>query len=143
MPDLPKFTPPDIDLVSPIRGQYSLCETDVVAFQQGFAETQMPWSLDRHESYDGDLTVMLTPPGEAEATLVMSRDAGGFHLAVSQGDEFQDLGIFDSISSIVSTLSAPADDTNSSLVPETTVTRTLSSSMSATSGYRQGKPSPV
>ena len=128
MSDSRKFLPLDVDAVSPIRGEYSLRETDVAAFQQGFAENQAAWSLDCHESYDGDLTVMLTPPGEAEATLVMSRDAGGFHLAASQGDEFQDLGIFKSISSIVSTLSGPADDTNGPFSPEMIVARKPSSS---------------
>ena len=128
MSDSTKLISQDIDVVSPIRGEYSLCETDVVDFQQGFAESQTPWSLDRHESYDGDLTIMLTPPGEAEATLVMSRDAGGFHLAASQGDELQDLGVFESISSIVSSLSGPGDDTSGSINPEALVSRMLSSS---------------
>ena len=110
MPDQSKFTLPDIDMLSPLRAEYSLRDTDVAAFRQGFAETQDAWLLDRHESYDGDLTVMLTPPGEAEATLVVSRDKDGFHLAASQGDDYQDLGSFESVSSIVSVLATQADD---------------------------------
>lgn len=109
MPDQTKFTLPDTDMLSPIRAEYSLRETDVAAFCQGFTESQDAWSLERHKSYDGDLTVMLTPPGEAEATLVVSRDEDGFHLAACQGDDYQDLGSFESMSSIMSVLATQAD----------------------------------
>ncbi len=117
MPDQTKFTLPDIDMLSPIRAEHSLRETDVAAFRQGFAESQDAWSLDRHESYDGDLTVMLTPPGEAEATLVVSRDEDGFHLAASQGDDYQDLGSFESVSSIMSVLATQTDDAEAPVGP--------------------------
>jgi hypothetical protein len=96
----------DPDAFSPVRALHSLREADVDALRQGFAESQEPWSLDRHESYDGDLSVMLTPPGDAAATLVVSRDEDGFHLAASRGDEYQSLGSFGSVTSVVSAVSA-------------------------------------
>ena len=103
-----RFTMPDSDpdTHSPLRALHSLRETDVDALRQGFAENQEEWSFDRHESYDGDLTVMLTPADEAEPVLVVSRDEEGFHLAASRGDEYQPLGSFGSVTSVVSAMSA-------------------------------------
>jgi hypothetical protein len=113
-----RYTMPDPnpDTLSPLRALYSLREADVDALRQGFSENQEAWSFDRHESYDGDLTVMLTPPDEAEPTLVVSRDEGGFHLAANRGDDYQDLGSFGSVTSVVSAMSAQTKK------PETTDT---------------------
>lgn len=97
---------PDPDTLSPLRALHSLREADIDALRQGFSEDQEEWSFDRHESYDGDLTVIVTPPDEPEAILVVSRDEDGFHLAASRGDEYQNLGSFGSVTSVVSAMSA-------------------------------------
>ncbi len=58
------------------------------------------WSLDRHESYDGDLSVMVTPP-QGEEKLVVSHEKDGFHLDANRDDTYRKLGCFSTMDALV------------------------------------------
>jgi hypothetical protein len=52
------------------------------------------WSVESHEGYDGDLTLLLLPPGGSAAILVVSRTSDGFHLHANRSDEIEKIGTF-------------------------------------------------
>jgi len=99
---------PDPDMLSPLRAMHSLREPHVALLTQTMAGFAGRWTLERHESYDGDLTVLLVPTDPAERAFVISRSAEGFHLSRDHGDEMNSLGVFASFPDLLATLPARA-----------------------------------
>ena len=100
MHDLTKFTMPDCDARSPVRGMNSLTLMHRVFLSKVLVELLGKWSMETHEGYDGDLTLLLLSPCDSAAILVVSRTSGGFHLHANQSDEIQKIGTFVSIESL-------------------------------------------
>jgi hypothetical protein len=67
-----------------------------MAFRPWFAS----WSLDRHEGYDGDLTLVLSSRDSA-ASLVFSRSSAGFHAAIMEADAYRALGCYASLDALI------------------------------------------
>ena len=55
------------------------------------------WSTKRHDGYDGDLLLMVTPVLGASSSLVLSHDLVGFELGIIRVDEYEKLGCFDKL----------------------------------------------
>jgi hypothetical protein len=92
---------PDPDLISPLRSIHGLREADVAALTQAVAALDGSWSVERHEGYDGDLTVLIMPRDESRETFVVSRNADGVSLATNVGDDYRTIGIFASIGDVM------------------------------------------
>ena len=100
MLDLTKFSLPDADARSPLRGMHSLTRTHCAYLAKASVELPGTWPVETHEGYDGDLTLLLLPTGDDAAALVVSRTAGGFHLHANRGDDIRKVGSFVSIESL-------------------------------------------
>jgi hypothetical protein len=101
MPALTKFRLPDADAVSPLTAMHSLREAHAAALALAVSACPGTWTLDRHEGYDGDLTVLLTPADAASPILVVSHAADGFHLSGNRDDACERLGCFGSLDSLL------------------------------------------
>ncbi len=84
----------------PLRAMDSLREHHVAALARAFRPWAGSWSLDRHEGYDGDLTLILSSRDGA-ASLVFSRSSAGFHAAIMEGDAYRTLGCFASLAALI------------------------------------------
>ena len=93
---------------NPLRAFRSLREGHVLELSRITAREQGRWKLERHEGYDGDLTVLITSAepqaGEGCPSLVVHRTQAGFHLAVSRDDDYAKLGCFTSMEELVAKL---------------------------------------
>ncbi len=94
------------DGASPLRGLHSLRHSHVATLSRILEGRDAGWSLTQHESYDGDLSVILMPQYDTDAALVVSRSAAGFHLATNQGDDYQALGCFASLDALMAAMQA-------------------------------------
>ncbi len=101
-----RVAPPDPDTLSPLRALHSLREKHVTVLARTMSQLPGRWSLERHESYDGDLTLMLMPQQADPTNLVVSREADGFHLIANQDDDYRELGCFSAIDELVTTVQA-------------------------------------
>jgi hypothetical protein len=97
---------PDPAQLSPVRAIYSLRESHITFLAQAVAAASGPWSIARHEGYDGDLMVLMTPPGDGDADYVVSRTRAGFHLAATVEDTYQPIGVFATLAALVRCLRA-------------------------------------
>jgi hypothetical protein len=84
----------------PLRAIDSLREHHVASLARAFSPWLATWSLDRHEGYDGDLTLILSSACGA-VSLVFSRSAAGFHAAIMEADAYRALGCFPSLDKLV------------------------------------------
>jgi hypothetical protein len=101
MRTLTRFALPDPDTLSPLRAMYSLHEKHVAVLTAALTRLPETWSLERHEGYDGDLTLLLMPQHEETEKLFVNRSADGFHLIANHEDEFRELGCFDAMDDLV------------------------------------------
>ncbi len=108
MPTLMNFMLPDPDTVSSLRAMHSLREKHVRTLTEALSRLPGTWSLECHESYDGDLTLMLMPQHQERASLVVSREADGFHLIANQDDDYRKLGCFGAMDELVATMRSSA-----------------------------------
>ena len=106
MPTPNRLTTPDPDMFSPLRALHSLREKHVTVLARTMSQLPGSWSLERHESYDGDLTLMLMPQQADRANLVVSREADGFHLIANHDDDCRELGCFGALDELVATVRA-------------------------------------
>ncbi len=106
MPIPTRFALPDPDTFSPLRTLHSLREKHVRILARVLSQLPGTWSLERHESYDGDLTLMLMPQQADRANLVVSREADGFHLITNQDDDYRKLGCFGTMDELLATVRA-------------------------------------
>ena len=103
-----RFTLPDPDTISPLRAMHSLREKHVLTLAKALSRLPGTWSLERHEGYDGDLTLMLMPQQQESENLVVSREADGFHLIANQEDDYRSLGCFGAMDELVATMRSSA-----------------------------------
>lgn len=83
---------------------HSLREKHVAAVSAVVSEMPAPWSLERHEGCDGDLTLVLMPHDANAANLVVTRTAGGFHLDADRAHDYQAMGRFNTLAELVATI---------------------------------------
>ena len=99
---------------------YSHIDDSVVLFrtlsslseaQVGLLEVALPglagtWCLERHESCEGRLSVLLMPAdGDDQAAhFTVDQDGAGLNLGVLRGDEFTALGRYDSMEELLPAL---------------------------------------
>ena len=78
------------------------------------------WVLDRHVSYDGHLSVLLTPEEDSDEapTYVIDRDGRGIHLRLLTAEAYQLLGTFSAIADLMPALRAAVSPENGA--PEVT-----------------------
>lgn len=105
---LTRFTLPDPDTLSPLRAMHSLREKHVKTLAMALSRLPGTWSLECHEGYDGDLTLMLMPQHQERENLVVSREADGFHLIANQDDDYRQLGCFGAMDELVATMQSSA-----------------------------------
>jgi hypothetical protein len=81
-----------------IRALRSLTGDAFQALSDAIAELQGGWILERHDDYDGYLSLLISPTSEINApTYFISGQLGHIELAQFQGDELHALGRFKDI----------------------------------------------
>ena len=73
------------DNLSPIRAIHSLSEVQASSIGTALLGLAPAWSIDRHESCDGHLSLLVSHTAR-DATLVVSRDAHGIQINLMLGD---------------------------------------------------------
>ncbi len=104
MPTLTSFTPVNSDMPSPLRSMHSLREKHVKVLVNVLSQLPDIWSLERHEGYDGDLSLMLTSEHQEDDNFFVGRRASGFHLIANRDDDCRELGCFDTVDELVATM---------------------------------------
>lgn len=74
------------DTTSPICALHSLCETQATNIVTGLGSLAGAWDIERHESCDGHLSLMLTHT-TCDTTIIVGRDSAGIHVSPMFGDE--------------------------------------------------------
>ncbi len=74
------------DTTSPIRALHSLCETQATSIVTGLGSLAGTWAIERHESCDGHLSLVLTHT-ICDTAIIVGRDAKGIHVSLMLGDE--------------------------------------------------------
>lgn len=85
---------------TPIRALHGLRETHAAATETALSLLGCGWSVERHDTYDGHLILMLSPADEDARCFVLHGSADGIHLD-AMGDEYEQLGRFDSVASAI------------------------------------------
>ena len=116
MPILNRLMMPDLDARSPLRALHSLREKHVTVLARTMSQLPGSWSLECHESYDGDLTLMLMPQQQGRANLVVNRGSDGFHLIANQDDDYCELGCFGALDDLLATVRANVGPTSKAAV---------------------------
>jgi len=102
------------DTLSPLRALNSLTPAHVDQIVAGLSSLATSWTVARHESCDGQLSLLVAHAGH-DITLVVDRDHAGIGVSVMNGDEMHISGErHNSVSSIVQTLKDLAGRTSSS-----------------------------
>ncbi len=86
--------------VVPFLSAPSLTEVQITAIERAL---DTGWSVDRHESFDKNLTLLVSPPSslDQDAAFYVEADNVGFILSVIQNDELEARGSFGSIEALV------------------------------------------
>ena len=74
------------EAASPIRALHSLCETQATSIVNGLGSLAGTWEIERHESCDGHLSLVLTHTA-CDTTIIVGRDSAGIHVSLMLGDE--------------------------------------------------------
>ena len=74
------------DTTSAIRALHSLCETQATSIVTGLGSLAGTWDIERHESCDGHLSLVLTHT-ICDTAIIVDRDAEGIHVSLMVGDE--------------------------------------------------------
>ena len=87
----------------PVRALHSLTETHARALQRVLRGCSGQWSLERHESYDGNLLLVLLPEADdaAAPTLTINRDRTGLYLGVLRKEAYATHGSFGDIKGVI------------------------------------------
>ena len=104
MPTRMKFHLPESSSLTPLRAMHSLREKHVKVLAVALSQLPETWSMERHEGYDGDLTLMLMSQHQERENLVVSHQADGFHLMANQEDHCWKLGCFGALDELVATV---------------------------------------
>ena len=67
------------------------------------------WSVDRHETFEKKLTLLVSPPGspDQDAAFYVEADTMGFVLSAVQNDELVARGCFGNVEALVSAMQPP------------------------------------
>ena len=84
----------------------SLSEAQADALEAAVPTLAGDWSLERHESCEGNLFLLLMPVGgdDLAAHFTIDQDAAGLNLGVLRGDAFTPSGRYDSIETLITVL---------------------------------------
>lgn len=74
------------DATSVIRALHSLRETQATSIVTSLSSLVSTWDIERHESCDGHLSLVLTHT-MYDTTIIVGRDAEGIHVSLMLGDE--------------------------------------------------------
>jgi hypothetical protein len=92
----------DTAFSSPVRALYSLTEAQASALRLALPGFSGRWNLERQESYDGNLFLILLPEiDDAAPTLAINRDGTGLHLGVLCKDAYAAHGSFNDIDEVI------------------------------------------
>lgn len=88
---------------SPIRALHSLTHTQADAVEALLPRLPGGWSAERHEAYDGHLSLMLVPEAgdEAGLSLVVHRDERGLRLDLTRWDAWERVGCYDALEALL------------------------------------------
>lgn len=90
--------------VSPVRALHSLTAAQVDQIVAGLSSLVVAWTIERHESCDGQLSLVLTHHSD-DTSLVVDRSARGIHISLMLGDALHIIPErHTSIASVVATL---------------------------------------
>ncbi len=78
----------------------------IAAALPGFIGT---WSLDRHESCDGDLLLLVSHDRAEAATFIVDATADGFNLSVLRADILTPCGRYDTLEDLIAVMRDLAD----------------------------------
>ena len=73
------------DSLSPFRALHSLVPVQADQIVASLSSLATSWNIERHESCDGQLSLVLTHNSD-DTTLVVGRDVGGIHVHLMHGD---------------------------------------------------------
>ena len=92
------------DTLSPLRALNSLTPAQADQIVAGLSSLATAWTIARHESCDGQLTLLVAHAAH-DTTLVVHRDSTGITVSLMNGDEIRSLdGRHDSTASVVHAL---------------------------------------
>ncbi len=85
------------------RSLPSLTEAQITATERAL---DSGWSVDRHETFEKSLTLLVSPPGSSDqdAAFYVEADTTGFILSSIQNDELEARGRFGSVEALVSAI---------------------------------------
>lgn len=88
------------------RSLSSLSEAQVSAIEAALPSLAGTWSLERHESCEGSLSLLLMPADgdDGAAHFSVDQDAAGLNLGVLRGDALTPYGRYDSMEELLPTL---------------------------------------
>jgi hypothetical protein len=88
-----------------IRAFRSLTQQAVGSVSDAIAGVPGRWTVDGHDDYDGYLSVLISPEGEADApSFLVSGQVGQIELANFNGDELHTLGRFEDLEATIAGL---------------------------------------
>ena len=76
------------DTTSPIRALHSLCETQATTIVTGLGSLAGTWDIERHESCDGHLSIVINHT-ICYTAVIIGRDSAGIHVSLMLGDELR------------------------------------------------------
>jgi len=98
-------SPTDTSIVL-FRTLSSLSEVQVDLLEAALPGLAGSWCLERHESYEGNLLLLIMPAdgNDMTANLTIDQDAAGLNLGVLRGDELTSQGCYDSMETLIPAL---------------------------------------
>jgi len=92
----------DTAFSSPIRALHSLTEAQAWALTLALRRFSSRWEVERQESYDGNLCLVLLPEfDDSDPTFAINRDGTGLHLGVLHEDAYRAHGAFDDVDEVI------------------------------------------
>lgn len=94
--------------ISPIRALHSLTHAQADAVEALLPLLPGAWSAERHEGYDGHLSLMIAPEAgdAAAASLVVHRDEHGLRLDATRWDGWERVGRYDRLEALLDAILA-------------------------------------
>jgi hypothetical protein len=107
----PCFVHRDAAFTSPIRALHSLTEAQAWTLTRALEGLSGDWKVERQESYDGNLCLVLLPElNHSDLTLAVNRDGAGLHLSVLHEDTYTAHGAFDEVAELVEAIQVILSD---------------------------------
>lgn len=77
----------DDDTLSPLRALGSLSPVHADQIVAGLSSLAATWNIERHESCDGQLSLLVSH-AHRDATIIVDRDHAGIHVSLLLADQF-------------------------------------------------------